>query len=145
MSNCSVNNFKKVESSRHFSVEIETPYGKYNNYFKENLKRLFYFRKNETSDYLLKTEIKFNSTNTLSVSGISVLKSTKAEIDYQLIQKNTNKLIKSGSINTFPTLSSSSSSLYTQEKSIAHIRERLVKSSAKSLYMHIRMILSRSN
>ena len=54
-------------------------------------------------------------------------------IEYQLINKNTNKIISSGSIFTNPALSSSSSSFYAQQKSIEHIKERLVKSSANSL------------
>ena len=84
------------------------------------------------------------STKTLSVSGQNILKSTKAKINYQLTNKNTNKIVvKSGSINTFPALSSSSNSLYTQEKSIEHIKERLTKSSAKSLYTRINIIIRR--
>ena len=65
------------------------------------------------------------------------------KIDYQLIDKNTNIIVKSGSINTFPALSSSSNSLYAQENSIDFIKERLTKSSAKSLYSRIKVILRR--
>ena len=72
----------------------------------------------------------------------NILKSTKARIDYKLTNQNTN-IVKSGSINTFPALSSSSNSLYTQERSIEHIKERLTKSSAKSLYTRINMIIRR--
>ena len=79
----------------------------------------------------------------MSVSGTNVLKSTKAQIDYELRNKDTNKTLKSGSINTYPALSSSSESLYSQEKSIEHIKERLIKSSAKSLYMHINILIRR--
>ena len=92
--------------------------------------------------YILSTKITFETTKTLSVSGQNILKSTKARIDYKLINKNTN-VFKSGSITTFPALSSSSNSLYTQEKSINHIKERLTKSSAKFLYNHIKIIISR--
>ena len=91
---------------------------------------------------VLNTKITFETTKTLSVGGQNILKSTKARIDYQLINKNTNA-VKSGFINTFPALSSSSNSLYTQEKSIQHIKERLIKSSAKSLYKRIKIIIRR--
>ena len=139
---CTQNNFEKKQSVNNFSIEVNTPNDKYNTYLKENLKRFFYINDNQNK-FILKTKITFNSTKTLSVSGQNILKSTKAKIDYQLIDKNTNIIVKSGSINTFPALSSSSNSLYAQENSINFIKERLTKSSAKSLYSRIKVILRR--
>ena len=139
---CTLNNFEKKQSVNNFSIEVNTPNDKYNIYLKENLKRFFYINDNKNK-FILKTKITFNSTKTLSVSGQNILKSTKAKINYQLIDKNTNIIVKSGSINTFPALSSSSNSLYTQENSIEFIKERLTKSSAKSLYSRIKIILRR--
>ena len=139
ISGCTLNNFEKIYN---YSIEVDTPDDNYNVYFKENLNRFFHIGDNKTK-YLLKTRITFNSTNTLSVSGQSVLKSTNAKIDYKLTNKNTNVVVKSGSFNTFPALSSSSNSLYTNEKSIEHIKERLTKSSAKSLYTRINIIIRR--
>tara|TARA_B100001939_G_scaffold205351_1_gene176713 strand:+ start:200 stop:676 length:477 start_codon:yes stop_codon:yes gene_type:complete len=141
ISGCTLNNFDKIQNINNFSIEVDTPNDNYNVHFKENLKRFFHIRDN--TKYLLKTKIAFNSTETLSVSGQNILKSTKAKIDYQLINKNTNVVVKSGSFNTFPALSSSSNSLYSKEKSIEHIKERLTKSSAKSLYTRIKMIIRR--
>ena len=141
ISGCTLNNFDKIQNINNFSIEVDTPNDNYNVHFKENLKRFFHIRDN--TKYLLKTKITFNSTETLSVSAQNILKSTKAKIDYQLTNKNTNVVVKSGSYNTFPALSSSSNSLYSKEKSIEHIKERLTKSSAKSLYMRIKMIIRR--
>ena len=141
---CTLNKFEKIRDFNNFSIEIYAPNDKYNLYFKENLKRYFNVI-DENAKYLLKTIIKFESTQTLSVSGQNVLKSTKAKIDYRLTNKNTNKVVKSGSISTFPALSPSSNSLYTQDKSVDHIKERLTKSSAKSLYTHIKIIIRRLN
>ena len=140
INNCSFNNLE-IEQTNNYSIQIETPNDKYNTYFKESLKRLFYETNNNTEFYVLKASITFQSTETLSVGGTNVLKSTKAKINYQLENKNTNKILKSGSITTFPALSSSSTSLYSQEKGIDHIKERLIKSSVKSLYMHINIIM----
>ena len=137
---CTLNNFEKIKDFNNFSIEIYTPNDKYNLYFKENLKRYFNVNDNKTK-YILKTVLTFESTKTLSVSGKNVLKSTKAKINYQLTNKNKNYVVKSGSISTFPALSSSSNSLYTQDKSVDHIKERLAKSSAKSLYKHIKIII----
>ena len=139
---CTLNNFEKKQSVNNFSIEVNTPNDKYNIYLKENLKRFFYTNDNQNK-FILKTKITFDSTKTLSVSGQNILKSTKAKINYQLIDKNTNIIVKSGSINTFPALSSSSNSLYSQENSIEFIKERLTKSSAKSLYSRIKIILRR--
>ena len=144
ISGCALNNFEKNKNINIYSVELNTPNDKYNLYLKENLKRFFYINDSNTK-YILKTEITFASTNTLSISGQNILKSTKARVDYQLTNKDTNVVIKSGSINTFPALSSSSKSLYSQEKSIDHIKERLTQSSAKSLYRRINLIIRRLN
>jgi len=142
ISGCTLNNYERVQNINNYSIEVDTPNDNYNLLFKENLKRFFHKGNNKTK-YLLKTSITFNSTKTLSVSGQNILKSTKARIDYNLTDKKTNIVVKSGSFNTFPALSSSSNSLYTQEKSIEHIMERLTKSSAKSLYTRINIIIRR--
>ena len=139
---CTLSDFEKKQDINSFSIEINTPNDRYNIYLKENLKRFFYTNDNQNK-FILKTKITFDSTKTLSVSGQNILKSTKAKINYQLIDKNTNIIVKSGSINTFPALSSSSNSLYAQENSIEFIKERLTKSSAKSLYSRIKIILRR--
>ena len=141
ISSCSFTNLHKLQNENKYSVEINTPNDKYNTYFKENLKRSFYIKGNVDKSYILKTTITFQSSDTLSVNGSNKLKSTKAKVEYQLKNKNTNTIIESGSVFTNPTLSSSSSSLYSQQKSIEHIKERLVKSSAKSLFMRINIIL----
>ena len=141
ISSCSFNNVLKIPKKSTYSIEIETPSDKYNIYFRESLKRFFYNQNNEATRYKLEASIKFQSTDTLSISGTSILKSTKAKINYLIKSKNTNKLLKSGSISTFPALSSTSTSLYSKEKSIEHIKKRLVKSSAKTLYMRINLLM----
>ena len=142
ISGCTSNNLEKIKNINNYSVEVETPNDDYNVYFKKDLKSFFHVNDSNLK-YLLKTSITFKSTETLSVSWQNVLKSTKARIDYRLTNKNTNVILESGSFNTFPALSSSSNSLYTKEKSIKHIKERLTKSSAKSLYTRINIIIRR--
>ena len=138
---CTSNNYIKVSPIDEISITIHTPTDKYNIIFKEYLKRNFKNEKKLKPQILLKTEISFSSTETLSVSGTSVLKSTKAIITYSLIDEASKLLIKSGSISTFPALSSSSNSLYSNEKSIENIKERLTLISAKKLYVLTKMIL----
>ena len=141
ISSCSLNNLPKPQNKNNFSVDIKTTEGKYNVYFKENLKRLFYNKNYTNKPFLLITTITFQSTETLSVRGLDILKSTKAKINYELRNRETNLIIKSGSIDTFPALSSFANSLYSREKNVEHIKERLTKQSANSLYMQIINIL----
>ena len=141
ISNCSLSKLQKFENKINYSVEIDTPNDKFNTYLGEHLKRLFFVKDNLEKNYVIKSQITFQSTETLSVNGNNKLKSTKARVEYQLINTNTNKIISSGSIFTNPALSSSSSSFYAQQKSIEHIKERLVKSSANSLFMRINITL----
>ena len=138
---CVSNNNVKINPFDEMAITIDTPNDKYNIIFREYLKRNFNNKKSLKPQILLKANISFISDETLSVSGTSVLKSTKANTTYSLIDKNSNLLIKSGSINTFPALSSSSNSLYSNEKSIENIKERLSLSSAKKLYILTKMIL----
>ena len=140
ISGCTLNNFEKIQNINDYFIDIDTPNDKHNLYFKETLKRFFNVNGSKTK-YILKARITFESTKTLSSSGQNILKSTKARVNYQLTNKITNIVVKSGSMTTFPTLSSSSNSLYSKEKSIEHIKERLTKSSAKTLYTRIKMII----
>ena len=138
---CVSNNNVKINPFDEMAITIDTPNDKYNIIFREYLKRNFNNKKSLKPQILLKANISFTSDETLSVSGTSVLKSTKANTTYSLIDKNSNLLIKSGSINTFPALSSLSNSLYSNEKSIENIKERLSLSSAKKLFILTKMIL----
>ena len=78
---CTLSNFEKKQNINNFSVEIDTPNDKYNVYFKENLKRFFHISDNKTK-FILRTNITFETTKTLSVSGQNILKSTKGKINY---------------------------------------------------------------
>ena len=142
---CASSNFTKINYSNQKAMSIDTPSDRYNIIFKEYLKRNFNIKKSLKPQILLKTNISFSSTEALSVSGTSVLKSTKAIITYSLIDEASKLLIKSGSISTFPALSSSSNSLYSNEKSIENIKERLTQSSAKKLYILTKMTLRKLN
>ena len=142
---CASGNITKINSINDRSIYIDTPNdttkNRYSILLKEHLKRRFNNENKPQADYILQADISFASNETLSVSGLTVLNSTKAVIKYSLIDNNSNLLIKSGSINTFPALSSSSNSLYANEKSLENIKERLIQSSAKKLYLLINIIL----
>ena len=140
---CASKNPNFVNNNDINSVSIETDGDKYNILFKENLKRLFKTKNNVDYKFKLLTSISFSSSDTLSVGGLNVLTRTVASVSYKLYNFKSNKLIKSGSLQSFPALGSTSSSLYASDTNLKHIKERLNISVSKKLYMHLKIILRR--
>ena len=104
---CTSYNINKTKSINLKTVSIETPGDRYNVIFKEYLKRKYNNKENLEPSFILKANISFNSNETMSVSGLAVLNSTKATVKYSIVDNGSNTLIKSGSIQTFSALSSS--------------------------------------
>ena len=145
LSSCSFNNLNKQNKLKDVSIIIQTPDNQDNVLLKENLKRLINSNKNSKLKYILKAEIFFNSYETLSVRGLNVLNSTKAIVNYSIVESSNGNVIKSGSFTSFPALSSSSSSLYSNEKSTEQIKDRLNLSSAEKMKLLLKITLSRLN
>ena len=145
LSGCSFNNSYHQNELGDVSILIETPSDRDNVLLKENLKRLINTNQKSQSKYKLDASISYNSAETLSVRGLNVLNSTKAIIKYRLVEIGTEKLIKSGSFNSFPALSSSSSSLYSNEISKGHVKDRLNLISAQKMKLILKVTLSRLN
>ena len=145
LSGCSLNNSYHQNELGNVSILIETPSDRDNVLLKENLKRLINTNQKSQSKYKLDASISYNSSETLSVRGLNVLNSTKAIIKYRLVEIGTEKLIKSGSFNSFPALSSSSSSLYSNEIARGHIKDRLNLVSAQKMKLILKVTLSRLN
>ena len=145
LSACSFNNLNQQNKLGNVSILIETPSDRDNVLLKENLKRLINTNQKSQSKYKLDASISYNSSETLSVRGLNVLNSTKAIIKYRLVEIGTEKLIKSGSFNSFPALSSSSSSLYSNEIAKGHVKDRLNLISAQKMKLILKVTLSRLN
>ena len=145
ISGCGFSQEKLFTKKKFENIKIETPNTKFNLTFKKHLNRTFNYKPSNVTKFILKSKISFTSSDTLSVSGLNELKSTKGTVTYTLINLQSGKIIKSGSIITFPALSASSSSLYSNDSSLEHIKERLSLSSAKKLYMHIKLITQKLN
>ena len=145
LSNCSINNLNKNNKLNNVAIYIETPTDKDNVLLKENLRRVIKSNQNSQLKYILKAKISYSSSETLSVRGLNVLNSTKATVDYSIIDQSTGNLLKANSFTSFPALSSSSSSMYSNEKSIDQIKERLNLSSAEKLNLLLKITLSRLN
>ena len=64
-------------------------------------------------------------------------------VNYKLYSKEANKLIKSGSINSFTSIGSTSSSLYTNDINLKFIKERLNLNASIKLKNYLNIILRR--
>ena len=145
LSGCSLNNSYHQNKLGDVSILIETPSDRDNILLRENLKRLINTNQKSQSKYKLDASISYNSSETLSVRGLNVLNSTKAKINYKLVEISTEKVIKSGSFISFPALSSSSSSLYSNEIAEGHVKDRLNLMSAQKMKLILKVTLSRLN
>jgi len=125
------------------SVSIETSGDRDNILFKEHLKRIFNTKRNAIPKFKLKATISFSSSDTLTVSGLNALSRTLANVSYKLYNFKSKKLIKSGSITSFPALGSTSNSLYTNDVNLKYIKDRLNVSISKKLYLHLNIFLRR--
>ena len=143
ISGCGFSNLNKL--TNYNNISVETPSDKYNILFKNNLKKTFNINNFSKTRYVLRSNISFLSSETLSASGSDTLNSTFANASYSLIEAKSNKVISSGSIKTFPALSSSSSSIYSNDMSVQHIKERLSFSAAKKVFMRLNLILKKLN
>ena len=140
---CSVNNLQHKNKLNNLSILIETPSDRDNVLLKENLRRLINSNQISQIKYKLIAAISFNNTETLSVRGLQVLNSSKAVINYTIIENNNGNLIKSGSFISFPALNSASDSLYSNEVAKVQIKDRLNLLSAKKMHTILKITLGR--
>ncbi len=140
---CSLSNINTSVNSNINLITIETADDKDNILFKEYLRRTFKTINNMSHKFLLKATISYSTTNALSVSGLDSLDRTTAIVNYQLYSKETNKLIKSGSLNSFTSFGSTSSSLYTNDINLKFVKERLNLNASIKLKNYLNMILRR--
>ncbi len=145
LTGCSFSKNASIESFKTKNIIIETPNNKFNLIFKNRLKRIFNNGSKSDAKFVLKADLSFSSDGVSSKNSSNNLKSTKAIVKYSLIDIRTNRTIKSNSVNTFSALSSLSTSLYTNDISLEHVKERLTLSAAKKLYMILRMVLQKRN
>jgi hypothetical protein len=140
---CSLSNKNLPVNSNINLISIETPNDRDNILFNEYLKRAFKPISGVSHKFLLETSISYSITNALSISGLNSLNRTTAIVNYKLYSKETNKLIKSGSINSFTSIGSTSSSLYTNDINLKFVKERLNLNASIKLKTYLDIILRR--
>ena len=140
---CSLSNKNLPVNSNINLISIETPNDRDNILFNEYLKRAFKPINDVSHKFLLETSISYSITNALSISGLNSLNRTTAIVNYKLYSKETNELIKSGSINSFTSIGSTSSSLYTNDINLKFVKERLNLNASIKLKNYLDIILRR--
>ena len=140
---CALKNENLPNTNNINSFSIETSDNADNILFKEHLKRLFKFKGNRNHKFKLITSIIFSSSATLSSNGLNAMTKTFGIVNYKLYNIKSMKLIKSGSVKSFPIIGSTSNSLYTNDISLKHIKERLNINMSNKLYMYLNLILRR--
>ena len=111
------------------------------------LKHYFYknFRNNnkDLAKFIIETNLSFNKSNALSISGNNNLNIIKGKIDYQVFNRSKTKLIKSGSI-TSSINTGSVSSLYGVDENNNFAKERISKYLASKLFRTVLLIINQS-
>ena len=111
------------------------------------LKHYFYknFRNNnkDLAKFIIETNLSFNKSNALSISGNNNLNIIKGKIDYQVFNRSKTKLIKSGSI-TSSINTGSVSSLYGVDENNNFAKERISKYLASKLFRKVLLIINQS-
>ena len=111
------------------------------------LKHYFYknfrtYNKN-LAKFNVETNLSFNTTNTLSISGNNSLNIIKGTIDYKVFDRSKTKLIKSGNISSSIN-TGSVSSLYGIDENNNFAKERISKYLASKLYRKILLNINHS-
>ena len=111
------------------------------------LKHYFYknFRNNnkDLAKFIIETNLSFNKSNALSISGNNNLNIIKGKIDYQVFNRSKTKLIKSGSISSSIN-TGSVSSLYGVDENNNFAKERISKYLASKLFRKVLLIINQS-
>ena len=111
------------------------------------LKHYFYknFKNNNKglAKFVIETNLSFNKSNALSISGNKNLNIIKGKIDYQVFNRSKTKLIKSGSISSSIN-TGSVSSLYGVDENNNFAKERISKYLASKLFRKVLLIINQS-
>ena len=133
------NNFNNLNN---ISLSGSNETGNYDNYvFQEHLNRIFKTKIDRPKMYSLKTNISFESANTLTSQNLTSLKKTIATVTFEIYDFKTQKILKTGSIKSSPAIGSTSSSLFSNDINLKHIKERLNKSLALKLSKYLNLII----
>ena len=134
-----MNNITKIPPSLDLIVKQDKYSLILKHYFYKNFKN---YDKN-LAEFIVETNLSFNTTNALSISGNSSLNIIKGKVDYKIFNKSKTKLIKSSSISTSIN-TGSVSSLYGVDENNNFAKERISKYLASKLYRKILLNINHS-
>ena len=131
--------FEKKEISEAVTFKRDS-----NNYlFKEYLNRIIKSEKKVDTRFHLIISITFEVNNSVSQLDSINLTKTVGIVKFKLYETKTNKLIKTGLIKSSPAIGSTSSSLFSNDINLNHIKERLNKNLALKLSKQLNIIIQR--
>ena len=125
------------------SMDLVVNQDKYSLILKHYLNKNFKNNNKNLAKFIVKTNLSFNTTKALSISGNNSLNIIKGIIDYQVFNKSKTKLIKSGSISSSIN-TGSVSSLYGIDENNNFAKERISKYLASKLFRKILLIIEQS-
>ena len=135
-SNNNFNNLNKISLSGSNKTKSFDDY-----IFQEHLNRIFKTEIDKPKMYSLKTSIIFETANALTSIKLTPLKKTIAKVNFEIYDLKTQKILKTGSIKSSPAIGSTSSSLFSNDINLKHIKERLNKSLALKLTKYLNLII----
>ena len=143
MSGCisSNNNLNNLNTISFTNSQITKNYDNY--VFQEHLNRMFKTNEKNSKMYSLTTSITFETVNSLSSTNLSTLKKTIATVRFKLYDLKTNKILKAGYLKSAPAMGSTSSSLFSNDISSKHIKERLNQNLALKLSRYLNVLISK--
>ena len=134
--NNNFNNLNKVSLSGSNKAKSYDDY-----VFQEHLNRIFKTEIDKPKIYSLKTSIVFKSSDALTSINLTTLTKTKATVTFEIYDFKTQKILKTGSIKSSIAIGSTSSSLFSNDINLKHIKERLNKNLALKLSKYLNLII----
>ena len=134
-----LNNVDKIPPS----VNLVVNQDKYSLILKHYFYKNFKNNNKDLAKFIIETNLSFNTSNALSISGNNSLNIVKGIINYNIFNKSKTKLIKSGSISSSIN-TGSVSSLYGIDENNNFAKERISKYLASKLFRKVLLIINQS-
>ena len=117
-------------------VNLIVQQNKYSLIFKHQFYNNFEVNDKNLAKFIVKTNLKFNTSSALSNNGSNKLNIVKGTVDFKIFNKIDSKIIKTGSISSSIN-TGSVSSLYSIDENNNFAKERIAKYLASKLYRKI--------
>ena len=132
-----------IENKNLPSVILDVQQDKYSLILKHHFYKNFNTNNENLSKFIVKTNLSFDTSNSLSNNGNDSLNIIKGTVDFKIFNKLDTKIIKSGTISS-SIITGSVSSLYSVNENNNFTKERISIYLASKLYRKILLNIKRS-